>query len=113
MRPPDIDYENEEKLDWMQYLDQFYKSNEEHSRFVTSEWDKTHHMSDDELRTEIIQKLYNSEGVDASQIRVEVVSGRVLLAGEVRSEVEKSDAMHVAEEVPGVWSIQNELTVLE
>lgn len=67
--------------------------------------------SDETLREEVCEALYESGFLDASDIDVKVEGGLVFLRGSVESRTAKREAERCAEEVNGIHDIQNELKV--
>jgi osmotically-inducible protein OsmY len=68
-------------------------------------------VTDDALRAAVLHALQWDLEVDASRIAVSVEGGAVVLAGSVSSAAEKRAAVRVAERIPGVRAVADELTV--
>lgn len=49
--------------------------------------------------------------IDAAKIKVEVIGGKVILRGTVRSSAEKEDAEHAAWNAPGVFMVESKLDI--
>ena len=69
--------------------------------------------SDVYLHNEIINQLQSSGTVDASKIGVQVEKGTVILLGMVNTSEEKQRAKEIAERVPGVQRLENNLQASE
>jgi osmotically-inducible protein OsmY len=67
--------------------------------------------TDSELQRDVMDELAAQPNVDASQIRVSVKDGIVILSGHVNSYVEKYAAEKAAKRVSGVKAVVNELEV--
>jgi osmotically-inducible protein OsmY len=67
--------------------------------------------TDSELQRDVMDELAAQPNVDASQIRVSVKDGVVILSGHVNSYVEKYAAEKAAKRVRGVKAVVNELDV--
>ena len=67
----------------------------------------------DVLARRVQFELYSSGAFDLSRLQVHSQAGRVQLAGSVRSEAERLLAARLAEGVPGVHEVENELKLAE
>ncbi|HET7035052.1 MAG TPA: BON domain-containing protein [Thermomicrobiaceae bacterium] len=67
--------------------------------------------SDQDIESEVCHRLTQSGSVDASNVEVAVADRVVTLRGQVDSRRAKRTAEDVAESVPGVSDVNNELTV--
>ncbi|HEY8383800.1 MAG TPA: CBS domain-containing protein [Microvirga sp.] len=72
---------------------------------------KSYQRSDDRIREDINERLTDDAMIDASEIEVSVQNREVILTGTVRDRGEKRRAEDVAEQVPGVAHVQNNLRV--
>jgi hypothetical protein len=99
-----------EDLDsWPLYLRRNFEHRAvEQCPFPYSAWSFQEH-DDHSLTETILTELYKSSEVDASLIQVYVVSGHVVLEGEVSSEREKEKTLRIVQGIEGVWRIDNKL----
>jgi hypothetical protein len=72
---------------------------------------KNYQRSDERIREEVNERLMDDPVVDASEIEVAVQNREVTLTGTVRSRNEKRRAEDLAESLPGVSHVQNNLRV--
>ena len=70
---------------------------------------KGYRRSDDRIREDVNERLTDDPVVDASEIDVQVRDREVMLAGTVRNRTERRRAEDIAESVPGVTHVQNNL----
>lgn len=68
-------------------------------------------VSPEELKQKIEDAFKRSAEVDANRVQVEVDGGKVTLRGTVRSWAERDAAAREAWAAPGVWSVENLITV--
>lgn len=68
-------------------------------------------ISDEQIKKDIVDQLYWDQSVDASDVVVEVSDGRVTLKGAVPSLSSLTAAYNDAILIPGVVSVDNQLTV--
>lgn len=68
-------------------------------------------IPDEEIKKNVIEELYGDDRVDASDIRVEVNYGEVILSGEVPTYLSFTSAHSNALQVQGVTMVDNRLTV--
>ncbi|MEJ2054177.1 MAG: BON domain-containing protein [Calditrichaceae bacterium] len=67
--------------------------------------------SDDDIKTEVENALLNDPATETYEIDVKVKDGAVTLSGEVQSWAEKELCATVAEGVPGVSDLNNEISI--
>lgn len=72
---------------------------------------KDYHRSDDRIRDDINDRLYDDSFVDASDIEVKVENGEVTLMGTADSKEVKRRAEDIAESVTGVSNVSNNIRV--
>lgn len=70
---------------------------------------KGYQRSDDRIREDACEALYQSFEIDASEIEVDVIQGRIFLKGKVDSRQTKRLAEQTIENLAGVIDVQNEL----
>jgi osmotically-inducible protein OsmY len=64
-----------------------------------------------DVKTKVDTALRRAAELDAEQIKVEVVNDKVILRGNVHTWAEREVAEHAAWAAPGVWEVENDLTV--
>jgi osmotically-inducible protein OsmY len=79
-------------------------------RHSVSELPRTE-RSDERVREHVCASLTDDPRVDATEIDVSVGGGEVILSGTVLTRAEKSLAQDLAQNVSGVWNVQNCLSV--
>jgi len=67
--------------------------------------------SDDRIKDDISERLYNSTHIDSSEVTVEVSSGKVTLEGSVRDRNTKHEIENLIDQCPGVKDIENRIRV--
>lgn len=67
--------------------------------------------SDERIREDVSEALFNDHDVDASDIEVKVQNGEVTLSGTIESRIMKRQAEDCVEHISGVIDIRNELRV--
>lgn len=72
---------------------------------------KNYHRSDDLIADDIHRLLTDDDDLDATNIDVKVEKGDVTLAGSVSSRWAKRHAEDVVAQCPGVYDVQNRLTL--
>lgn len=70
-------------------------------------------VSADDLEKKISAAFHRSATIDAANIKVTVVGNRATLTGKVRSIAEKDEAADAVWAAPGIFSLDNQLTVQE
>jgi osmotically-inducible protein OsmY len=68
-------------------------------------------LAPSELKEKIEQALVRSAELDAKHITVEVQGNKVILKGTVRSWAEREEAERQAWLAPGVYSVDNRITI--
>jgi osmotically-inducible protein OsmY len=72
---------------------------------------KGYRRSDERIREDVSEELYRHPEIDASEIEVQVQKGEVTLTGKVEDRRQKRLADDIAERVPGVADVHNQLKV--
>lgn len=72
---------------------------------------KDYKRSDERLTEDINERLTYDDDIDAGDISVAVADGEVTLSGTVHTRAEKRRAEDLADEVPGITHVQNNLRV--
>ena len=72
---------------------------------------KNYQRSDDRIREDVCERLTMDDGVDATDIEVNVNGATVTLTGMVHDRWEKRRAEDIAESVTGVKDVQNQIRV--
>lgn len=72
---------------------------------------KNYRRSDERIREELCDRLTDDWRIDATDVEVAVDNGQVTLAGSVHSRDEKRNAEDLAESIPGVHDVVNQLRV--
>jgi osmotically-inducible protein OsmY len=70
---------------------------------------KDYRRSDERIREDINDRLTEDHWLDATDVQVGVEGGEVTLSGHVRSREDKRRAERLAEQVPGVGDVQNNI----
>jgi osmotically-inducible protein OsmY len=65
------------------------------------------------IKQKITAAFHRSATLDAEKITVDVISGKVILTGKVRSFAEREDAENAAWAAPGVLSVENKLELMD
>lgn len=108
--PSDEEFFEGSNDNWIAYLHRIHWTHPQYP-FQASEWRINTH--DVELHDRIQDILYLNPDVDASKILVTVMNGHVHLTGEVRTAIEIKLAEAVVREISEVWSVDNELSVMQ
>jgi osmotically-inducible protein OsmY len=66
-----------------------------------------------ELEQKITAAFRRNATVDASKVTVSTIGSKVILTGKVRSLAESEDAENAAWAAPGVYDVDNKLTIEE
>lgn len=118
------DYKQDEQQDWVKYLDQNFNGGKEKIiPFPNSNWNYLRKDSvfdqsdglktkDEVLHLDIMNKLYKSEKVDASLIKLDVLNGHVFIEGAVYHLTEREAVEKIVSEFPGVWMIISKIKIL-
>jgi osmotically-inducible protein OsmY len=69
------------------------------------------YVDDAAITSTVKARMAEDKVVDAAAIKVETVSGNVVLSGVARSSLEKSTAENIAIKVTGVKTVQNNVAV--
>jgi BON domain len=72
---------------------------------------KNYQRSDERIREDVCERLTHDEFIDASNIEVDVKGGEIILSGTVDTRGFRHRAEDIAEMVPGVTHVQNNLRV--
>lgn len=72
---------------------------------------RNYQRNDERIREDVIERLTDHPGLDASDIEVRVESGDVILSGMVDDRRQKRMAADICEDVFGVRNVQNQLRV--
>jgi osmotically-inducible protein OsmY len=67
--------------------------------------------SDERLKDDICQRLYDRHDLDASDVTIDVREARVTIDGTVRDRWQKHAIEDVADSIPGVKDIENRVRV--
>jgi osmotically-inducible protein OsmY len=86
---------------------EFAHENESLNEFNRSRFADTLLSSDEKIREDILEALNASPIVEASDLKVSVVNGVVILGGVVRTTAIREEAQKLAESVSGIVNIQN------
>ena len=122
------DEEDKEEDSWINYIrrNMPHTAGEE-SPFPYSSWSYTRHdspfekddedalgkRSDTSLMEDATEALYHHPQIDASEIKIIVLNGIICLFGTVKSLLERREAERIIKDLPGVWSVRNELSIEE
>lgn len=74
---------------------------------------KAYKREEDRIHDEVLEALMSHLKVDAADIGVKVTDGVVYLTGKVRDRQVKKQAEYLAENIPGVVDIRNELNIFK
>lgn len=77
----------------------------------TAEAPPAHRETDAEIKTAIIKGIVADPEVFATTLKVDVLLGKVILRGRVKSEAARRAAEEIATRAPGVRSVENNLVV--
>ncbi|MGE3608413.1 MAG: BON domain-containing protein [Bacteriovoracaceae bacterium] len=116
------DFNDEEENSWITYVRRNLPHLNHDIPFPDSSWSYTRKdspfeeedkfkKSDTALREEVLDLLYKSPVIDASDIRVIVLSGVVDLYGSVLDLYQKNEAERLILSIPQVWGVHNELKI--
>jgi osmotically-inducible protein OsmY len=83
------------------------------ARSVVQERTTMDALEDTEIRLSIMNRLLNHSGELFRDVSIDVIEGRVLLAGSVPEREHKVEAARIAWETEGVSTVEDELTVAE
>lgn len=72
---------------------------------------RSYQKQEDRIRMEIHQALTEHPGIDAANIDISIDSGVVVLRGIIDDRRQRCLALKLAEEVPGVREVRNELKI--
>lgn len=72
---------------------------------------KGYQRSDERIREDVSEKLYEAHDVDAGEIEVQVKNGEVTLTGTVSDRQQKRRAEEIVEQCTGVKDVQNQIRV--
>lgn len=95
--------------DWRQA--DFDPRNQVHDANLENDVHEPIHVSDEDIREEIIEAYHADPLVDANDIEIAVSQGHVLLQGTVTSRLMMQKALAHASEAPGVVEVENQLHV--
>jgi hypothetical protein len=82
------------------------------SRRAQQRWPKSYTRSDERIREDLYERIVQDDAIDATEVSVTVVEGRVTLEGSVPERHMKHDIENLADECPGVKDIDNRIRVL-
>jgi hypothetical protein len=91
--------------------DQAYPYGWRRRGFQRGKGPKNYRRSDERIAEDVNDRLLINDEVDASGILVSVKDGLVTLSGQVSSRTEKRQAEWLADFVPGVVDVKNELVI--
>lgn len=74
---------------------------------------RSYHRSDERIKEDINDRLYDDPFLDATDIEVEVRDGEIILKGTVEDRLSKRRAEDICETVSGVKNIENRLRIME